>query len=287
MLVLFPSGPGYAQECDAEFQVEWDAALHAGLRCALYHPEALDNGSDSGICSVDIGSECVLRGWMMPEEQYRRLSHALDSQGAQLVVPPESYTEAHYLPFAYPLLYPETPESLWMTGDSEDAAWTLYQGFKSGDAIIKDWVKSAKVRWREACFIRAESDRSAFGRIFRAFRHARGNRFNRGVVLRRFVRLATRGEDMRGFPLVDEYRLFFWHGQLLAMPEVAGAESVRAELDRWTSIAHRFSSAFLSLDVAKQEDDSWIVIEAGDGGVSGLPLSIPPDAFYQRLAERT
>lgn len=287
MFVLFPSGPGFAQECDADFRVEWDAALDAGLKCALYNPGALDKGSQSGICGVDAGSECILRGWMMTEEEYGRLWQALNSQGAQLVVPPESYAEAHYLPLAYPLLYPETPESIWMTGDSEDAAWTLYQRLRSSDAIIKDWVKSARARWREACFIRAESDRSRFGTIFRAFRHARGTRFNRGVVLRRFVRLATRGEDMRGFPLVDEYRLFFWHGQLLAMPDVAGAECVRAEMDRWMSIARRFRSAFLTLDIAKLEDESWTVIEAGDGGVSGLPLSIPPDNFYRSLAGRT
>ena len=40
------------------------------------------------------------------------------------------------------------------------------------------------------------------------------------------------------------------------------------------SVARRFASPFLTLDVARDDEGGWIVVESGDGGVSGLPLSL-------------
>lgn len=41
---------------------------------------------------------------------------------------------------------------------------------------------------------------------------------------------------------------------------------------------------FLTIDMARQQNGLWIIIEVGDGRVSGLPTSIKRDAFYQSLA---
>jgi hypothetical protein len=40
------------------------------------------------------------------------------------------------------------------------------------------------------------------------------------------------------------------------------------------------------LDIAQCADGSWMIIELGDGQVSGLPDSLAPDIFYQKLVER-
>jgi hypothetical protein len=39
------------------------------------------------------------------------------------------------------------------------------------------------------------------------------------------------------------------------------------------------------MDIACTAAGEWIVIELGDGQVSGLPSTIDPNEFYPRLAE--
>lgn len=49
--------------------------------------------------------------------------------------------------------------------------------------------------------------------------------------------------------------------------------------------ARAIPSRFFSMDIAKTTAGEWIVMEIGDGQVSGLPEAISPDTFYWRLAE--
>jgi len=43
------------------------------------------------------------------------------------------------------------------------------------------------------------------------------------------------------------------------------------------------SSHFFSMDVAQTASGEWIVIELGDGQVSGLPPQMDAKAFYHAL----
>ncbi len=108
--------------------------------------------------------------------------------------------------------------------------------------------------------------------------------FERGVVLRRFHDLHTLGTDMRGMPIHEEYRLFFWKGALLVSTASPDASGPLAHLARWEEIARRFASPFLTLDVTREHDGGWIIVESGDGGVSGLPIALAPEGFYAVLA---
>ena len=101
------------------------------------------------------------------------------------------------MPYAYPLIEGETPRSAWIEGDNPEAAWELYRDFRAGDAIIKDWVKSAKSRWHEACYIPAHTSEDRFREIYHAFREERSKLFNRGVVLREFMPIVEHGSDIR------------------------------------------------------------------------------------------
>jgi hypothetical protein len=288
MDILFPCSPESRSAVDPTFSTEREAAEAAGFAVGLYSHESIESREPGRIlCAACSGRQYLLRGWMMTGEQYELLFRAVSDSRSTMITDPVAYSEAHYLPLGYQHIVGETPKSAWILGDDISAAWQLYQDFRDHDAIIKDWVKSAKHRWREACFIPVGSEESAFGQIYRAFREARGHLFNRGVVLRRYVPLATRGTDLRGFPLVDEYRLFYLDRRLFAMPRVEGYDAVLEEVDRWDSIAARFVSRFVSIDVARLDSGEWIVVEVGDGGVSGLPLSIDPKEFYGALTKPT
>jgi hypothetical protein len=54
-----------------------------------------------------------------------------------------------------------------------------------------------------------------------------------------------------------------------------------ADIDRR---ARRFKSRMITLDVSPLTDGQWTIIESGDAGVSGLPVSLPAQTFYASLA---
>lgn len=121
-----------------------------------------------------------------------------------------------------------------------------------------------------------------FREIYRIFREERSKLFNRGVVLREFIPIVEKGSDVRGLPIIEETRLFFWKGKVVVPPK-AESPSAMDEIARWEMIAARFRSSFMTIDVAHLQDGSWKIVEVGDGGVSGLPVGLDPERFFAAL----
>lgn len=288
MHVLFPCDPARMSRVEEDFARERVAAALVGFETCLYSHERLVEGdldeAFRGVASCGNSlNPILLRGWMVPGEVYSQLYSALALRGYFLVTAPSAYEGTHYLPLAYCNIEPYTARSTWMAGDNPELAWECYQEFAHEDALIKDWVKSAKHRWKDACYIPAGATRERFIEIFSAFRKARGDQFNRGVVIRRFHPFLQRGSDIRGLPIIEEYRLFFWKGELIAATEsVTGATPLR-DLAQWQAIARKFENPFMTIDIALQTDGRWLVVEVGDGGVSGLPMGVDETRFYASL----
>ena len=284
MELLFPSYPRDLQRPDPDFAPEVEAALAAGFVCRFFDFDAFRAGE--AVRLPEGNGPLLYRGWMMSDREYADFHARLMTRGWEPVTSPAAYVEAHYLPLAYPKLIGETPRTSWIEGRDEDAAWALYEAeFRHEGAVIKDWVKSAKHRWREACFLPAGTDRERFSEIFANFLEERATLFEKGIVLREFVPFRLLRTDMRGMPVHDEMRLFFWDGEVLLWPD--GTLLVEREPEpHWRALARRFSSRFLSLDVVRDERGAWWVVETGDGQVAGLPGSISPDAFYPALRAR-
>ena len=285
-LILFPHEPFSPGKIDSEFVSEYDAARVIGFPTGLYDHEAVESGDPKAalrrLQDSYAHQRLILRGWMVPGEAYAGLHAQLVAKGYLPQTSPGDYEQAHYIPFAYPQTEGHTPRSAWIEGDDVDAAWDMYQDFRDGDAIIKDWVKSAKSRWKDGCYIPAGTDEDRFREIYRVFREERSKLFNRGVVLREFMPIVERGSDIRGLPIIEETRLFFWKGQIIVRPK-GRSPSPLDELPRWEMIASRFSSPFITIDVAHLTDDTWKIVEVGDGGVSGLPMGLDPERFYGSL----
>ncbi len=289
-LILFPHEPFSPGKVDSEFTVEYEAARMIGFATGFYDHEAIEKG-DAGVAlkylaDTDVLQRLILRGWMIPGERYATLYAALKIKGFEPQTLPDGYSEAHYIPTAYQWTEGHSPRTGWIEGDDPDKAWLLYQDFNAKDAIIKDWVKSAKSRWKDGCFIPAETTEQRFREIYKVFREERGKLFNRGVVLREFIPIVERGSDIRGLPIVEETRLFFWEGRLVVPPS-ATKPSPLDELTRWEMIAKRFSSPFITIDVAHLTDGTWSIVEVGDGGVSGLPIGLDPERFFGALWNQT
>jgi hypothetical protein len=53
------------------------------------------------------------------------------------------------------------------------------------------------------------------------------------------------------------------------------------DLTPFMEIARTITSRFFTMDIAKTAEGSWIIVELGDGGVSGLPEQMDVSAFYE------
>ncbi|MBC8138740.1 MAG: ATP-grasp domain-containing protein [Fibrella sp.] len=288
MYLLLPSDMYDKKVPDPDFADEARAATHHGFSVVLFHLESLrENDLKRTLAATPEaprpGAPLLYRGWMLSGAEYATLYDLLQDRGFRLITDPKQYAQAHYLPNAYQHLAGVTPESVWTIGADLTTAWHLYQEWGRPSAIVKDYVKSAKHRWKEACFLPEGCERDHFESVLTALGEYRGPDFAGGFVLRRFVPLRIVGETSFGQPLHEEHRLFFMDGECLVHAPFAVASDFDDNIETWREIACRFESRFLSLDVARTESDEWTVVETGDGGVSGLPDGILPEFFYAAL----
>jgi hypothetical protein len=56
--------------------------------------------------------------------------------------------------------------------------------------------------------------------------------------------------------------------------------------DDLNEVAKKINCRFFTMDIAKVENGSWVIIELGDGQVSGLPDNADLYEFYYRLKTR-
>jgi hypothetical protein len=297
--VLFCADPLNARHPDESYRREAIAATDAGFGVDLIRIERLVDDADANgaIRSVRLaqGNETAFyRGWMLSPAQYSSLYSSLRARDITLVNTPEQYRHCHYLPHWYSTLEGQTPRSIWLHASELHEPGRLAAAlapFEASPLIVKDYVKSRKHDWAEACFIPAANDFAAVERVVHRFIELQGDALAEGLVFREFVALRSAGSHPKsGMPLAQEYRLFFLDGRCLTVAEYwesteyGGAELV--PIDHFTALASRIASRFFTMDVALTHDGRWIVVELGDGQVAELPARVDAALFYRNLVQR-
>lgn len=111
-----------------------------------------------------------------------------------------------------------------------------------------------------------------------------------GLVFREYVEFEPIGVHPKsGMPITEEYRIFWLYGEpLFWSPYWEGADYAGTDVpvDRFAGIAAAVRSRFFTMDVARRRDGGWMIVELGDGQVSGLPRQADADRFYSALSER-
>jgi hypothetical protein len=289
-LILLPCEPFNPREVDPDFEPERRAARAAGFDTALIdHSRVLEGAAGAAVARTPEGAgPSVYRGWMLKPNRYEAMHAALLSRGIELINTPGQYRACHYLPESYPWIDGHTPRSVWFRVDGNLDLERLKQSLApfGNSSLVKDYVKSQKHYWHEACFIPSASDLDAVERVLRRFLELQGDDLNEGLVLRQFVPLKVVGTHPKsGMPLAAEFRIFWLSGEPMLSHRYWGdlttfdAPLPWAEL---TPIAERIPSRFFTMDVAFLADGGWTIVELGDGQVAGLPSSdLAPDFFRQ------
>lgn len=292
MRVLFCGDSLDPKVPEPEFVDQVAAARAAGFEVGLIDQDALVAGDLSGALRRVRGSGPALyRGWMLSPARYGELHAGLEERGLGLVTSPEAYRRCHYLPESYPAIEAWTARSVWLPqaeGLGQERIMAALADFEGAPVVLKDYVKSCKHSWEEACFIPDSGDRAGVARVVGNFLEWQGAELNEGLVFREFVELAGIGSHPEsGMPLTKEFRAFVWQGELLEVYpywEAGGYPDTELPREWLAEVAAKVESPFFSLDFAERREGGWLVIELGDGQVAGLPPSAEPEGFYAALA---
>lgn len=294
-VVLFPCDPARPRSPDPAFAREAAAAGAAGFDLGVIDHDAAARGDAAEAVRLAPRGpgRVVYRGWMLRPERFAALHGALAARGLKPLVDPAAYRAAHHLPGWYPTLQRVTPRSVWLpveAGLAPEQVVDAARGFGDAALVVKDYVKSEKHLWAEACFVPRASDAAALLRVTARFLAERGADLEGGLVLREHVALDLLGvHPLSGMPIAVEARAFFLGGapaHVLPYWEGTAARVPSPPLERFADALRRVPSPFITADLARRADGEWLVLEVGDGQVSGIPEDADPAPLYRALAAR-
>lgn len=295
-LVLYCADPLRPRQADDAFAAEAEASAQLGFNHAIFDFEALtlENDVAAAVRRVPVQAKpltAIYRGWMLKPAQYSRLFEALTAKGVRLINDLAAYRHCHYLPESYSLIEGHTPRSVWMAVSGEpsfDQVMELLRPFGLAPVIVKDFVKSRKREWEQACFISSAADRSAVERVVRRFVELQDDDLNEGLVFREFVHFVPLAVHSKShMPLSVEFRIFYLDGRPVFRTRYWEEGEYRGSAppaNLFDEVAARVSSRFFTMDVALRDSGDWMIVELGDGQVAGLPDGADPAEFYRAIA---
>jgi hypothetical protein len=263
IVLLLPRHPLHLRRIDEQFESFAEVAASLAIEVGLLDHDAAERGNlRAALKATWPGARVVYRGWMLTSDQYASLCSFIEEDGAQMFTPADMYRRAHELPGWYKVFADLTPKSTWLADGSLDQLQEIALGFE-GSVIIKDWVKSAKHDWDEACFVPDVRDHERLSKVASRFLEIRGENLVGGIVLRAF-------EDFVG----PEIRTWWVDGKLVAVtphPDTPGLSVPDFDLTSVQAAVERLGCRFVSVDVVQRSDGVLRVIEVGDGQVSDFP----------------
>lgn len=292
--ILFCQNPFDPKSVDPDYEEEFIAVKKAGLGILFFDFDEFVAGnigkSLAKVQNTGQIKKVIYRGWMLTPGQYSQLYTNLFGKGMHLINSPQQYQNCHYLPDSLQFIEGLTPKTVFEKLDETKSISAILEKSKSfgnKSIIIKDYVKSEKHHWETACFVQDASDIEKIKSTITAFLGLRGNQLNEGIVLREFVdltHLATHSKS--GMPLTEEYRLFFLNNKLIGMYDYWGEGMYTAEkpdTTKFEEIAKKVNSHFFTMDIARQKNGEFIIIELGDAQVSGLPDNASKNEFLKAI----
>ena len=293
--ILFCENPIQSNLVDEDFNDQFVSASENGFKTLLFNYDDLISADRWSIATNRIKqneeiASVIYRGWMLTPAQYKILYNQLLSKNYKLINTVEEYQNCHYLPDSLKFIKSRTPHTIFENYEDESSIETLIEKSKIfGDkaVILKDYVKSEKHHWETACYVKHASDINKLKQSIRKLIELRDKYLNEGIVIREFVELNDLTiHSKSGMPLTEEYRLFFFNKKLVGIYnywEEGEYSFPKPDIIEFEEIAKGVESNFFSMDIARQKTGALIIIELGDGQVSGLHDSADRNEFYKML----
>lgn len=283
--ILFPHEPFDKKNVDSAYIEEYNTCKLIGINTYFFDfDKFVEEGKLSSNIKFDDECTLIYRGWMMKPDQYGDFYLAILKQSdskIKLINNPFEYENCHCFPNVYETIKDYTPRMVVVDNH------TILPSYKSilknidFDFFIKDHVKSIKTDQGVEKISKDITCYDLYNKV-NDFVKERGNLFTGGIVLKEFVNL----KKVDG--KTNEWRVFLMDGKFLCMMQNSNLpNSVAPPFTKILEIREllKSKSNLFTVDFAQLENGEWIIIETGDGGVSGFPDSFNPIGFYNKLLQ--
>ena len=276
--IIFPSSFFDKHTVDEDLEKEYTAAKSCGLYkdfLIFSYEEWFHHGK---LILDHTPAETVTaayRGWMMLPEQYGKFYYALREKNIELITTPAAYEHFHLFPNIYPCVAEDTPRILLFPNGTPVDIELVKKAFPK--FMVKDYVKSVKGTNFPACFD-ASITQQEFDEKMEQFYQYRGHLFTGGICIKEFVDL-RKYDDRK-----NEYRVFYINGNVATISRNAGqCDYAPVPPIELIKKYNGMESNFYTIDYAELADGRWIIIETGDGSVSGLSDFQDYHEFFRAL----
>lgn len=281
--LLFPSDYFYPSKIDATYEREHLVASESGLFDVFLFPydQFIEKGNTKlfpGDDSIPFYSaqNFIYRGWMLKPDQYNSLYSSLEKKHIRLINTPEEYELCHFFPKVYPYVKDDTPRILWFPKDTLINYNTVLSTFNQ--FIIKDAVKSVKGSDFPTSFKSSELTPETLHEYVSKFIQLRGTLYDGGIVFKEYVPLKVYGST------TNEYRAFYLKGHVLSVSKNSEQGLDTPFVPKYLIDKYRhLNSSYYTIDFAELSNGEWVIIEAGDGQVSGLSPSQLVFKYYEEM----
>jgi ATP-grasp domain, R2K clade family 3 len=276
MRILYPSCYEDLNQVEEQFELEKNAAETCGFETGLFDFD-LFFSEDKLKVNAEQG-EYIYRGYMLDNEKYNDLYKRLYSKGIELFTTPTSYINCHYFPNVYRHIEGLTPRIAYFKYNEKNLHLDLTKAVNElgVDFFVKDYVKSVKRDERFLKKINKNYNIDKLVNFVTEFKEEREPLFFEGIVLKEWFN-----------NLKFEQRAFYYKGQLISLTKNNNDLDHEKINDKFVKDAgEKLSglSPFYTIDFAKSEK-GWIIIECGDGSVSGLSPNQNELKYYSKLKE--
>lgn len=276
MTIVFPGSFDNYREIEPDMSGEYSAAIETGLyNVLLFNYDEWLAGDRFRITGTDNNqSDAIYRGWMLKPEEYDDLYKVLCDRGVILITKPDAYRNMHLFPNVYPHIKDDTAEMVCFADGKVDVekAKKRFRRF-----MVKDSVKSVKGTEFPSYFDQTISQ-TEFDEWMKVFYKYRGDLLAGDICIKEYLDLK------RYCGITNEFRVFYANHEIVSIcrnsnQPVYTAEPPRKLIEKYKDL----ESPYYTVDYAEIADGTWKIIEAGDGGVSGLSPGQDMEAYYRAL----
>jgi len=232
----------------------------------------------------------IYRGWMMSAEQYEKFFIELLKRNIILINCPFEYEQTHCLYNSYNAIEAHTPFSTFIFKEdfNDTTLAEALKPFHGKKIFFRDFYKSEKMYWKSAAFIPDSADTAYVQKVideFKVLRTIKG-----GYVFREYISLNVIGKHPYpgiDIPIANEWRAYFLNDKIIDLSpywEEGNYDGVTIPpIDIFIPITEKINSSFFTMDLAETVEGEWIIIEIGDGQMSGLTTRCDQNKFYTKL----
>ena len=290
---------------DFKYKAEMIAAQRSDYECLYYDHQEIFSGKPEqmfkNVPAFDVLKIGILRSYVMPPVAYSTIyTYLLQEKNIQLIDTPDQHLEVCSVVNHYDTIKLLCPQTSWIRGEDCDDEQSLKQVLKMFGAegktlMLKDYMRSVKYKRQKPYDIEDSTNLEQVKEAIQHFKYHSKGVINGGFVFSEYIsdlkKIHQEPFPLTNQPMYEEYRLLFFKQELLMvvnyweeMPDYSDRLE-KDELQPFLEVAKRIDSNFFTMDIARRQDSSLVLIELNPAQLSGIDYKRHHE-FYSLFKKR-